>query len=234
LPAACDDLPICDGFETVALGGLPDPAVWSLTTPSCSGTGTIAVDSEAHGGAQSVKVSGKGGYCNHVFFANTSAFARPGATEVVYGRFWLRVSAPLGAGHTTFLAMKDDADGGKDLRMGGQNMVLMFNRESDDATLPAMSPAGTAMSASLAASTWTCIELMLDGQGQLTTWVDGIEIAGLEVDGTPTPDVDEQWLGKPWAPSLSDFKLGWESYAGQDLDLWFDDVAVGAVRIGCD
>src|SRR5262245_23577205 len=162
------------------MGGPPDAALWTVTMPNCMGTGTLAVDSQAHSGTKSVMVSGKAGYCNHVFIANSSAMAAIG--DVVYARFWVRAAGILAPGHTTFLAMKEDADGGKELRMGGQNMVLMYNRESDDATLPAMSPAGTAMSLPLEANAWTCIEFMVDGpQGLLTTWVDGNEIAGLKV-----------------------------------------------------
>jgi hypothetical protein len=134
------------------------------------------------------------------------------------------------------MAMRDTADGDRDLRMGGQNQILMWNRESDDATLPALSPAGVAMSVEPATDQWLCVEFMVDGPGGLLdTWVDGVAVEGLRVDGTPTPDVDQQWLNKPdWHPSLVDLKLGWEAYAGQALTLWFDDVALGAQRIGCD
>ncbi|WP_420704772.1 hypothetical protein [Kutzneria chonburiensis] len=30
-----------------------------------------------------------------------------------------------------------------------------------------------------------------------------------------------------------DLRFGWESYAGGDDTLWFDDVAVATTRIGC-
>jgi hypothetical protein len=72
------------------------------------------------------------------------------------------------------------------------------------------------------------------GPRGLTTWVDGVAVPGLAVDAEPTPDVDQQWLNKPmWRPSLTDFKLGWESYAGQTMTLHIDDVALAAERIGC-
>jgi hypothetical protein len=149
---------------------------------------------------------------------------------------WLRFDAPLGQGHVTFMTLHDSADaGGKDLRMGGQSEIFMWNRESDDATLPALSPAGIAMSRAPVAGAWTCVEFMIDEDlGRLTTWVDGVAVPGLAVDGESTPDADQQWLGKPmWRPSLTDFKLGWESYAGQTMILHIDDVALAAERIGC-
>jgi hypothetical protein len=154
----------------------------------------------------------------------------------VYGRIFVRFSEALGQGHATFLAMKDANDGGKDLRMGGQNGVLMYNRESDDATLPSMSPAGTMASEAPTPATWTCIQFRIDGaQGTITTWVDGAEVAGLVVDGAPTPDIDQPWISqKPgWKPDLQDLRLGWEDYGGKDMTLWMDDVALAKDEIGC-
>jgi hypothetical protein len=233
-PVPCDALPLCDGFESVAAGGPPSAALWSISQPDCTGSGTLTVDgAQAHSGKQSVRVDGGGGYCDHVFISNASAIA--GLGPQVYTRLFVRLGAPLGAGHVTFLAMKDSADMGGDLRMGGQDMVLMYNRQSDDATLPVLSPTGTGESLALAAGTWTCIESHVDeSAGTLDTWVDGKEIAGLVEDGTATPDVSSQWLSQTWRPALSNFRLGWESYSGQTMTLWFDDVALAAHRIGCD
>jgi hypothetical protein len=230
----CATLPLCDDFESATAGGKPDPARWTVGAPNVTGTGALAIDdTQSHSGARSVKVTGQGGYSNHVFLTNASAIARLG--PLVWGRFYVRLSDALGDGHVTFLAMKDTHDGGKYLRMGGQGKILMWNRESDDATVPALSPTGIALSRPLPTNQWLCIEFMVDGaQGQLSTWVDGAEVAGVHVDGTSTPDVDEQWLRKAdWRPTLSDFALGWESYAGQAMTLWFDDVALDAARVGC-
>jgi hypothetical protein len=231
----CTSLPLCDGFESVASGAAPDPAIWSISQPDCSGTGTLAVDdSEAHSGKHSLKVNGGGGYCDHVFIVNANVIGALGPQ--IYTRLFVRVGAVLGAGHVTFLAMKDTADMGSDVRMGGQDMVLMYNRQSDDATLPVMSPTGTGESVALTADAWTCIESHFDETaGTIDTWVDGKEIAGLVENGTPTPDVSTQWLSDAgWRPTLSDFRIGWESYSGQTMTLWFDDVALAAQRIGCD
>jgi hypothetical protein len=76
---------------------------------------------------------------------------------------------------------------------------------------------------------------MVDGNARmLKTWIDGTEIEGLVVDNTPTPDIDQPWLGNAnWKPSLQDLKLGWESYAGQSMTIWFDDIALSGSRIGC-
>jgi len=231
---ACAGQPLCEGFEADAAGGAPNASRWTIDTPNCGGTGSATVDgSVAHSGSKSIRVNGQGGYCNHVFIANRSVVGSLGQT--IYGRFFMRLSAPLGDNHTTFMAMKDAADGNRDLRMGGQNRVLMWNRESDDATLPSMSPAGTSQSVVLPQASWQCVEFMLNGlSGELRTWVNGALVNGLVVDTAATQDIDQAWLARAnWRPRVTDFKLGWESYAGQALTLWFDDIALGKARIGC-
>ncbi len=233
-PLPCSSLPLCDGFESAAAGGMPDPQIWTIAQPDCTGTGTLTVDAmQAHSGTHSLRVDGGGGYCDHVFIANANAIASLGPQ--VYTRVFVRLASPLGAGHVTFLAMKDSADRGGDVRLGGQDMILMYNRQSDDATLPVLSPTGTGESVALAANAWTCIESHFDETaGTIDTWVDGHEVAGLVENGTPVADVSTQWLSQSgWAPALSDFRLGWESYSGQTMTLWFDDVALARERIGC-
>ena len=177
-------LALSDDFEATGTGGPPNPALWTIAQPDCTGAGKLAVDdSQAHSGKHSVRVDGGGGYCDHIFFANSGVISTLGPQ--VYARFFLRVSAPLGAGHVTFLAMKDTADKGNDVRMGGQDMILMYNRQSDDATLPVLSPTGTGKSIALTPEKWTCVELHVDeGAGTIDTWIDGAEIAGLVENGT--------------------------------------------------
>ena len=195
--------------------------------PNCQGSGTATVDSAtARSGTRSIRVDGRAGYCNHVFLATS----RPTGQ---YTRFYVRHTTALPEAHVTFLAMKDTADGGKDLRMGGQNRALQWNRESDDATLPEQSPAGVAQSTPLAVNQWTCVEFGITGS-ELRTWVNGTEVAGLRADGVSTPDVDAQWLRRAgWRPALTNFRHGWESYGSGDDTLWFDDVVLASSRIGC-
>lgn len=230
----CEGLPLCDDFEGAAPGGPPDAARWSVVSPDCSGTGKLAVsDEQARSGARSVKVEGGGGYCDHVFLAHAAALESLG--PVVHGRFFIRLDAALGDGHVTFAAM-NDANNNSPLRIGGQAKILMWNRASDDATLPVLSPAGIALSVPLPTQQWACVEFMVDeSSGHLQTWVDGVEVAGLHLDSEPTPEIDQQWLNMPgWKPLLTDLKLGWESYAGATMTLYFDDVALSDAPIGCD
>lgn len=230
----CGTTLACDDFEAATAGGPPDTALWSVVTPDCSGDGAIEVDDTvAHSGSRSVRVESAGGFCNHVFFADEKVVASLGS--LVHVRFYVRFAEALGGGHVTFAALADLVDG-TDLRMGGQNEILMWNRETDDATLPELSPTGVAASVAPAALEWTCIEFAIDQEaGTLQTWVNDVAVTGLTIDGTSTPDIDAQWLRRSdWRPDLTDLKLGWESYSGQAMTLWFDDVAIGTQRVGCD
>ncbi|MCP2323986.1 hypothetical protein HDA40_002493 [Hamadaea flava] len=228
--SGCGTLTLCEGFETQSTG-TPSGA-WALSYPDCQGTGTATVDTTtAYRGGKSLKISGTEGYCNHVFVKSTATLTG----SVWYARFYVRHTTALPAAHVTFVALKDSADGNRDLRMGGQNGALQWNRQSDDATLPEQSPAGVALSSVLPVNSWNCVEFKVSGSdGTMQTWLNGTEVAGLHEDGVPTHDIDQQWLNRTgWRPSLTDFRLGWESYGTGSDTLWFDEVALGASRIGC-
>ncbi|MEV6342930.1 cellulose-binding domain-containing protein [Actinoplanes sp. NPDC051851] len=222
----CLGTALCDGFES-GLGN------WAVTTPDCSGAGTAAIDgTEAHTGSASLRIAGAAGYCNHVFVRSTGILGA--TTNVWYVRYWVKHTTALPAAHVTAVAMTDANDSGKDLRFGGQNGALQFNRASDDATLPEQSPAGVALSAPLPVDTWTCVEFKIDGtDGTMETWLNGTSVPGLLEDGVATHDIDSQWLNRTWRPALTDLKLGWESYGDGADTLWYDDVAVGSTRNGC-
>lgn len=182
----------------------------------------------AHGGGSSLRVDGQGGYCNHVFWSAGDDVLSTFGTEV-HVRFFVRFETALGEDHVTFLATHDDVSG-RDLRMGGQKGVFMWNRETDDATLPELSPAGTAASAKPVPSTWHCLEVNLNRtNGAITTSIDGASVAGLTTGG----GFDGQWSKSANMLGPTDLRLGWESYGGSANTVWFDDVVVSASPIGC-
>ncbi|HLL69651.1 MAG TPA: cellulose-binding domain-containing protein [Micromonosporaceae bacterium] len=230
----CAGALICDGFENQT--GAEVSGDWGVVRPNCAGTGTATPDSTVvRSGGRSIRINGGSGYCNHVFIQSKADLAAAG--PVWYGRMYVRHTTALPVAHTTFVAMTDTADAGKDLRIGGQNSKLQWNRESDDAVLPAQSPNGLALSRELPTNTWNCLEFLVDSRaGTIRTWLGGTEVPGLTADGVPTMDIDSQWPSRPSRPALANLKLGWESY-GSPSDpantLWFDDVALGSTRIGC-
>jgi hypothetical protein len=224
----CSTTWLCEGFETQS--GTP-AGRWSVVFPNCSGTGTAVVDQTlGHTGTRSLRINGGGTYCNHVYVGTALTGLLTGSE--LYARFWVRHTTSLPQNHVTWAAMRD---ANKDLRVGGQNQALQWNRESDDATLPEQSPAGVAQSTPLPVNTWTCVELHLSlSAGRIETFVNDQVVIGLVEDGTPTHDVDSQWLRRTnWRPAPTDFRFGWESYAGEVDTLWFDDLVLNGSRIGC-
>ena len=225
----------CDGFENQT-NSVPSGR-WSVYNLDCSGSGTAAIDSTtAHAGAKSAKVVGVDGYCNHVFIRDAADMGLAGPVWDV--RFYVKHTTALPTGHVTFVAMNDASEGNTDLRFGGQDGALMWNRQEDDQTLPDQSPTGVAQSTALPINTWNCVELQVNGStGAITTWLNGSQIAGVSENGTAVANISDQWLsgnGASWRPRLTDLKLGWESYGGGGNDtLWFDDVALSSGRIGC-
>ncbi|MEU2059390.1 cellulose-binding domain-containing protein [Streptomyces sp. NPDC013455] len=230
-PAGCGGAALCSDFEDQT--GTSPSGGWRFTAPDCQGTGTAAVDTAvAHSGTRSLRVDGRAGYCNHAFVAATADLSSVG--PVMYVRLWVRHTTALPSAHVTFVSMPDTAQGGRALRVGGQNGALQWNRESDDATLPAQSPAGVALSRPLPTGSWQCLRFAVDtSKPGLDTWLGAEQVPGLHADGVPTQDVDQQWLARTTPPRPTALRLGWESYGTGDDTLWFDDVAVGSAPIGC-
>ncbi|MDO0927662.1 cellulose-binding domain-containing protein [Streptomyces sp. TG1A-8] len=230
-PASCGNAAVCTDFEDQS--GPAPSGNWRFTAPDCQGTGTAAVDTAvAHSGAKSLRIDGRAGYCNHAFVAASADLSSVG--PVLYVRMWMRHTTALPASHVTFVSMPDTSQAGRSLRVGGQNGALQWNRESDDATLPAQSPAGVALSRPLPTGSWQCLRFAVDTSApKLDTWLNDAQVPGLHADGVPTQDVDQQWLSRTTPPRPTALRLGWESYGTGDDTLWFDDVAVGSSPIGC-
>jgi hypothetical protein len=136
----------------------------------------------------------------------------------------------------SFITMPDSGLGtNKHLRIGGQSDILMYNRESDDATLPDLSPQGIATSENLPAGTWACLEYHLGGADGTTieTWLNGAAIPALTVKAGVSNPYDDQWAKAGYKPRPSAVYFGWESYGGDTNTFWYDDVSISSSRIGC-
>ena len=251
-PVACSGMTLCDDFESPAAGSGPDSSRWKMVPPNCSdNTGKAVIDDAVfHSGGKSIRIDSGADYCGHTFlFSNLVA----SMGNTVYGRFYMRLKDALGDPHVTFMAMCDSTDSvadgrncslsmdgtlqnqdPRDVRLGGQSGVVIWNRQRSDPTVPSLSPTGKTLSTALTPNAWHCIEFGIDqSAGTLRTWVDGASIPGLQIDSTPTTDVDASWLTNAWKPVLKDFKLGWEQYSGSGTTVWYDDVALHTSRIGC-
>ncbi|CAN8100066.1 unnamed protein product [Discula destructiva] len=206
-----------------------DQTKWPIYAPDCNQGGKITLDTTvAHSGKNSLRVDGGGGYCGHIFFGTTQV-----PTGDLYVRVWLKATKALTANHVSFITHPDASLGtNKHLRIGGQSSIMMYNRESDDATLPDLSPQGIASSGALPAGSWQCFEYHIGGS-TIETWLDGVAVPGLTVKAGVTNANGAQWTRSAYTPQLTGVYFGWESYSGDTNTFWYDDVAVSATRVGC-
>ncbi|KAK6338529.1 hypothetical protein TWF730_002592 [Orbilia blumenaviensis] len=207
-----------------------DQSKWSIYAPDCSQGGSVSLDtSTGHSGSNSIKISGAGGYCGHIFVGTKQVPAGD-----VYVRAWVKASNALTNSHVTFITMPDSSLGtNKHLRIGGQNSILMYNRETDDATLPDLSPQGVGTSTGLPTGSFQCFEYHIGSDGTIETWLNGDAIAGLTVGpGISNPNA-QQWTRSSYSPKLTGIYFGWESYGGDANTLWYDDIVIGSSRVGC-
>lgn len=73
---------VSEGFESGW-----DQTAWPIYAPDCNQGGAVALDtSTSHSGKNSIKVTGAGGYCGHIFFGTTLV-----PTGDLYVRVWLYV-----------------------------------------------------------------------------------------------------------------------------------------------
>jgi hypothetical protein len=213
----------CDDFEVSTTAGMPPPAPkWSI---ALNGMGSVAIDAStaAHSGTKSVHVSSNGGY--QTFFALTGApiFPAPGP---LYLRLYIRLGAAMSAGHNTYY--KAGAAGmpssDHETRVGVMNAMLMINQPASDRGFLSNQNYyndGNKPGVVFAPLTWTCVEALFDPEHTtFDIWVDGKEVPDLH-----RTDWQQDALGS--------FHFGFEKYAGPDADIWYDDIAVSAMPIGC-
>lgn len=204
---------------------------WSVYAPDCNQGGKVTLDSTtAHTGKNSIRVDGAGGYCGHVFVGTTKV-----PSGDVYIRTYLYVavlfsslslsipyrdmqlilipvsrkaSKALTDSHVSFITMPDSAQGtNKHLRIGGQSKILMYNRESDDATLPDLSPSGIATSKALPTDAWTCFEYHLGTDGSIQTWLNNATVAGLNVGAGASNPNSQGWSRSSLKPKITGVSL---------------------------
>ncbi|KAK3332985.1 hypothetical protein B0T19DRAFT_114569 [Cercophora scortea] len=207
-----------------------DTAAWPTYAADCSQGGKVTLDSStAYSGKNSIRVDGAGGYCGHIFFGTTKV-----PSGDVYVRAYIKASKALTDSHVSFITMPDSAQGSKKhLRIGGQSKILMYNRESDDATLPDLSPQGIATSTALPTGKWQCFEYHLGTDGTVETWLNGNVVAGLTAKAGVANANAAQWQRSSIKPKITAVYFGWESYGGDTNTFWYDDIAVSSARVGC-
>jgi len=210
----------CEDFETTALSTLPS-GPWSVVV---NGEGSVVVDGvAAHSGSKAVHVHGAGYQTLLVYH---DAARLPQASGRFYVRAFVRLAEAMTSGHNTFVLADTFAapNAGNALRLGEQNGMLMMtvggdahgylsNQNYYNDHLPGVvfKPAA-----------YSCLELLLaSAQAEIQVWVEGVDVPDLHVTGLAHENYDA-------------LRFGFEKYAGPESDIWFDDIAIGTERIGCD
>jgi len=208
----------CDDFE--ARTGLTGP--W---TAQINGSGTVALDTTTgHSGTRSVHVHA-GDNDFDTFLALHDATVLPAPNGRFYLRAYVRLGRAMSAGHNAYLIGEAVSGAGANtLRLGEMNEMLMYTIAGD--THGALSNqnyySDHKPGVSFPASTWVCLELSIDhAKPEIDVWVGGVEVPDLHHTDWPIDNYDT-------------LRFGFEKYAGPGLDVWYDDIAVGTARIGCD
>jgi hypothetical protein len=222
---------VSDDFEA-ASGTTPDAAKWSVFNGDQSNA--VAVSSEqAHSGTHSVKVDVK-----NAGAMLTTKVGLPTASGAVYFRAWARFSNGAAAAaawqnHVTFieaggLLANGDVDQGDEARLGGQAGKIAANLSHGDG----LSPSPWAMPCTPCAdppesAKWVCVEGLFDVSGQkVAAWLDGVQVV--------KADSQADWHAASTYPAaLKRVGFGWEAYGSVANTVYYDDVAIGTERIGC-
>lgn len=251
----CSSLPLCDNFDSDT-ADMP-PAGWTVamgcdpaTTANPSGTSDgpapgggiyVGVDtSQHHSGSNSLRVVG-GDSCGY-YAVNTAAFSGSKLGPQYYARFWAMYSMAPTASHNGFLSMNTTSTASHNpdlLRLGFQNNVIEWNWYGTDATLPDTDSQGAMQSVAPTANTWVCLEFHIDStSGDVEFWYNGSSTTtpGLSNSGTTSNGYNNAWINGGWKAGISptSLGLGWGAFNGAMMTVWFDDVALGNSRIGCD
>lgn len=214
---------LCDDFETAAAEAAP-PAPWTLVMNGPYGTALVDSTTPAHSGSKSVRVDSLGNY--QTFFAITGAPVFPASTPALYARVYLRLDEPMTGGHNTYF--KAGAAGASssdnETRLGVMINMLMINQPSGDRGFLSNDNYWNDNLAGVVVEehTWTCIEGFFDPpHSTVQFWVNEVEVTDLHVT-----DWKQDTLGA--------FHFGFESYAGPEATLWYDDIVISTEPIGCD
>jgi hypothetical protein len=224
---------LCDGFEEAAVGGPPSTARFTVALQNPQES-LVVDDTRAARGTRSVRIRTGNGYERAVLITS-SGFPFPDnhffARALVY-----TTTVPANAHFTLLTGVGKLAGASSDtfVRLGGQFGILMANyfgyNAADQPQYSSSTPGNYGDGVAMPKDRWACLEVEFAGTDhELRVWLDDEEITRLHV---------ENWAPAPpnaaWSPSYERVEIGFEAYGGQgDIDIWYDEIAIGSARIGC-
>jgi hypothetical protein len=209
----------CDGFEAPSL----DPNTWTV-----QGTGgTILLDNtRAKRGKQSLHVHLDAATGASGQLQASQSVASPATQATLYLRAFFFIPASLAGTKIEFVQYQQPS----------APFLGVFLQREEDASLSTVDYANTTAvyqksNTTLSGDSWHCIEWETQASagtsGGMSVWVDGSD-AGLDISNAlvlePNPGLSVTQLGAivPQMP------------AGAPVDIWFDELAMANVRIGCE
>lgn len=217
---------LCDDFETAAVGGAPDSASWQVQV--FNQEGRVLIDNtQAHSGSKSVYIDGTGSDSYRSVLITTSV-PFPARSNSFYARVFLRSKNAMGEGHSTYFGA-GSADNQRMVRVGFQEYVLETNLIVPGTEYGLLSGPWDQpdQGVQLPAGQWHCVEAFFNGaQNELRVWFDDTEVTALHT---------KNWNAglSGWSPQYARAWFGFETYHGEQDELWLDDIVVGTQRIGC-
>jgi hypothetical protein len=190
-----------------------------------SGSGGTGGGNAGRGGGAGTAAGGGTGNHYDTLFVLHDATILPAPNGKFFLRAYMRLSRAMAGGHNAFIIADPYAmqGTGNNLRIGEMNAMLMYTIMGDghgalsNQNFYNDGKPGVAFTP----STWVCLEALIDhGHPEIDVWVDGTEV----------PDLHHT----DWAlDSYDSVRFGFEKYAGPGIDIWYDDIAIGTQRIGC-
>jgi len=218
------NLLLCEDFEAIAEGGVPDPAVWTVD----KGAGaTVAVDGQQWKHGKHALHLHTLPSDNRALLHETKTFPLPDGKDSLYGRAYFMIGAGLVVpkDHTNFFEASGQVNGQSgNYRYGAANAKFFANYNPGDP--------GESSQTSVPVGVWSCYEwAFLGDTNEMHFWIDGKELTDVAV---PPGGVN----GTVWtAPKFDSFYFGWITYAtdlaSDHYDIWYDDIAIDTARIGC-
>jgi hypothetical protein len=235
-----------DDFESHAAGQLPGAPFSEATFKSGA---IIEVDAgKSHGGQQSLHIlTPRGARYRRGYVAIHLKNPVPEAQAGMYGRAWFFLDeAPAalpGAPPVHWTLLQGEGRSADDrynsiYRLGVEGrdgLSLMANFET---TPPVTTDCKVPSSRRLPVRRWTCVEWHMEvASNEMQFWLDGRKVARVAgrakaADACRGDDLQGQWRAPP---KFDSFYVGFERYAdsANDQNLWIDDLALSARRIGC-
>jgi hypothetical protein len=219
------DLLFCEDFQSLPTGGATS-LKWGVDTKH----GTLTVEQQRRGQkVLHVRTQGNGRA-----FLRVDDFAAP--ANSFYGRVRIRVDAfPRTPDWAHFTLVEATGQGPEIVRpLGGQYAPpldeVLWGVGADGG--PTGDWTNWRESAPTREDVWQCVEWRMDASdNRVEVWFDGVAQPDLTVSTTNHGGNDVDFL----FPRFDAVKLGWQLYQPNEdeHDLWMDDIALGATRIGC-